>query len=472
MNEKKLIPVIMAGGSGSRLWPLSRTHYPKQFISLVNDDSMLQNTITRLDSLSKSEPIIICNNEHRFMVAEQLRNIGVNNASIILEPVGRNTAPAIALAAFKAISDGNDPLLLVLAADHVITKESAFIESVNKAKDAANDGMLVTFGIVPSHPETGYGYIKQGKHLGNSLFQVEAFVEKPDLETAESYFSSKLYSWNSGMFLFKASTYLSELKKYNPEIYDICKLAIASTYSDLDFIRISKDIFDKCPDDSIDYAVMEKTDKAIIVPMDAGWSDVGSWSALWGIHNKDEAGNACRGDVLLDSTTNSYIYAQNKLVTTVGVSDLVIVETKDAILVAHKDKVQNVKNIVNRLKDMGRNEYQHHLDIYRPWGKHEQIAEGDRYHVKKITVRPGEKTATQIHYHRAEHWIVVSGTAKVLNGDETYLVSENQSTYIPIGSPHSFENPGRVDLELVEVRTGNYLSEDDIVRIGTDGEGY
>ncbi|WP_289844301.1 mannose-1-phosphate guanylyltransferase/mannose-6-phosphate isomerase [Photobacterium phosphoreum] len=467
-----MIPVIMAGGSGSRLWPLSRTHYPKQFISLVNDDSMLQNTITRLDSLSKSEPIIICNNEHRFMVAEQLRNIGVNNASIILEPVGRNTAPAIALAAFKAISDGNDPLLLVLAADHVITKESAFIESVNKAKDAANDGMLVTFGIVPSHPETGYGYIKQGKHLGNSLFQVEAFVEKPDLETAESYFSSKLYSWNSGMFLFKASTYLSELKKYNPEIYDICKLAIASTYSDLDFIRISKDIFDKCPDDSIDYAVMEKTDKAIIVPMDAGWSDVGSWSALWGIHNKDEAGNACRGDVLLDSTTNSYIYAQNKLVTTVGVSDLVIVETKDAILVAHKDKVQNVKNIVNRLKDMGRNEYQHHLDIYRPWGKHEQIAEGDRYHVKKITVRPGEKTATQIHYHRAEHWIVVSGTAKVLNGDETYLVSENQSTYIPIGSPHSFENPGRVDLELVEVRTGNYLSEDDIVRIGTDGEGY
>lgn len=467
-----IIPVIMAGGSGSRLWPLSRTHYPKQFIPLVNNDSMLQNTISRLDSLSKSEPIIICNDEHRFMVAEQLRNIGINNASIILEPIGRNTAPAIALAAFKAISDGNDPLLLVLAADHVIAKESAFIESVNKAKDAANDGMLVTFGIVPTHPETGYGYIKQGKHLGNSLFQVEAFVEKPDLETAESYFSTNLYSWNSGMFLFKASTYLSELKKYNSEIYDICKLAIASTYSDLDFIRISEEIFNKCPDDSIDYAVMEKTDKAVVIPMDAGWSDVGSWSALWDVHNKDEGGNACRGDVLLDSTTNSYIYAQNKLVTTVGVSDLVIVETKDAILVAHKDKVQNVKNIVNRLKDIGRNEYQHHLDIYRPWGKHEQIAEGDRYHVKKITVRPGEKTATQIHYHRAEHWIVVSGTAKVLNGDETYLVSENQSTYIPIGSPHSFENPGRVDLELVEVRTGNYLSEDDIVRIGTDGEGY
>lgn len=467
-----ITPVIMAGGSGSRLWPLSRTHYPKQFIPLVNEDSMLQNTITRLYSLSKSEPIIICNDEHRFMVAEQLRNIGINNASIILEPVGRNTAPAIALAAFNAISDGNDPLLLVLAADHVITKESAFIESVNKAKDAANDGMLVTFGIVPTHPETGYGYIKQGKHLGGSLFQVEAFVEKPDLETAESYFSTKLYSWNSGMFLFKASTYLNELKKHNHEIYDICKLAIASTYSDLDFIRISEEIFNKCPDDSIDYAVMEKTDKAIVVPMDAGWSDVGSWSALWDVHNKDEGGNACRGDVLLDSTTNSYIYAQNKLVTTVGISDLVIVETKDAILVAHKDKVQNVKNIVNRLKDIGRNEYQHHLDIYRPWGKHEQIAEGERYHVKKITVRPGEKTATQIHYHRAEHWIVVSGTAKVLNGDETYLVSENQSTYIPIGSPHSFENPGRVDLELVEVRTGNYLSEDDIVRIGTDGEGY
>ncbi len=274
------------------------------------------------------------------------------------------------------------------------------------------------------------------------------------------------------MFLFKASTFLNELKKFNSEIYDICQSAIASTYSDLDFIRIPKDIFEKCPDDSIDYAVMERTDKAIVVPMDAGWSDVGSWSALWDVQNKDDFGNACRGDVILDATTNSYIYAQNKLVSTVGVSDLVIVETKDAVLVAHKDKVQNVKNIVKQLKELGRNEYQQHLDIYRPWGKHEQIAEGERYHVKKVTVRPEKKTATQIHYHRAEHWIVVSGTAKVLNGDKEYLVSENQSTYIPIGSPHSFENPGKFNLELVEVRTGNYLSEDDIVRIGDEGEGY
>ncbi|RDL31283.1 mannose-1-phosphate guanylyltransferase/mannose-6-phosphate isomerase [Photobacterium damselae] len=467
-----ILPVIMAGGSGSRLWPLSRTHYPKQFIPLVNNDSMLQNTLTRLDSLSKAEPIVICNNEHRFMVAEQLRNIDIDNASIILEPVGRNTAPAIALAAFKAIKDGNDPMLLVLAADHVIMNEQSFIESINKAKEAANDGMLVTFGIVPTHPETGYGYIKQGKQLGSSLYQVEAFVEKPDLKTAESYLSSKSYCWNSGMFLFKASTYLNELKKFNSEIYDICQSAIESTYSDLDFIRIPKDIFEKCPDDSIDYAVMECTDKAIVVPMDAGWSDVGSWSALWDVQNKDDFGNACRGDVILDSTTNSYIYAQNKLVSTVGVSDLVIVETKDAVLVAHKDKVQNVKNIVTQLKELGRNEYQQHLDVYRPWGKHEQIAEGERYHVKKVTVRPGEKTATQIHYHRAEHWIVVSGTAKVLNGGDEYLVSENQSTYIPIGSPHSFENPGKFNLELVEVRTGNYLSEDDIVRIGNEGEGY
>ncbi|WP_305459251.1 mannose-1-phosphate guanylyltransferase/mannose-6-phosphate isomerase [Photobacterium leiognathi] len=467
-----ITPIIMAGGAGSRLWPLSRTHYPKQFIPLVNNDSMLQNTITRLGSLSKSDPIVICNNEHRFMVAEQLRNIDIDNARIILEPVGRNTAPAIALAAFKAIKDGSDPMLLVLAADHVITNEESFIGSINKAKEAANDGMLVTFGIVPTHAETGYGYIKKGNQVGSSLYQVEAFVEKPDLRTAESYLSSKLYCWNSGMFLFKASTFLNELKKFNSEIYDICQSAIASTYSDLDFIRIPKDIFEKCPDDSIDYAVMERTDKAIVVPMDAGWSDVGSWSALWDVQNKDDFGNACRGDVILDATTNSYIYAQNKLVSTVGVSDLVIVETKDAVLVAHKDKVQNVKNIVKQLKELGRNEYQQHLDIYRPWGKHEQIAEGERYHVKKVTVRPGEKTATQIHYHRAEHWIVVSGTAKVLNGDKEYLVSENQSTYIPIGSPHSFENPGKFNLELVEVRTGNYLSEDDIVRIGDEGEGY
>ncbi|WP_154140331.1 mannose-1-phosphate guanylyltransferase/mannose-6-phosphate isomerase [Photobacterium damselae] len=467
-----ITPIIMAGGSGSRLWPLSRTHYPKQFIPLVNNDSMLQNTINRLDKLSKAQPIVICNNEHRFMVAEQLRELDVKNASIILEPIGRNTAPAIALAALQAISDGQDPLLLVLAADHVITNEQAFIDSVNNAVVAAESGMLVTFGIVPKHPETGYGYIKQGQEVGLGLYNVESFVEKPNLEKAQEYLKSGLFSWNSGMFLFKASTYLGELKKYNVEIYETCQNAMSSSFSDLDFIRISKEIFEKCPDDSIDYAVMEKTDKAVVLPMDAGWSDVGSWSALWDVHQKDDNGNACRGDVILDSTSNCYIYGQSKLVATVGIDDLVIVETKDAILVANKNKVQDVKNIVNRLKMQNRTEYQKHQDIYRPWGKHEKIADGERYHVKKVIVRPGEKTATQIHYHRAEHWVVVSGTAKVTNGDKTYLITENQSTYIPVGSAHSFENPGKVNLELIEVRTGSYLAEDDIVRIGKDGEGY
>ncbi|WP_318443406.1 mannose-1-phosphate guanylyltransferase/mannose-6-phosphate isomerase [Photobacterium leiognathi] len=468
----KIKPVIMAGGSGSRLWPLSRTHYPKQFISLVNNDSMLQNTISRLDKLPKTEPIIICNNEHRFMVAQQIRELGINNANIILEPVGRNTAPAIALAAFEAMKDGDDPFLLVLAADHVIQDENNFINSINRAIPAVESDLLVTFGIIPTHAETGYGYIKQGKKFADDLFEVDAFVEKPTLEVAKQYLNSGEYSWNSGMFLFKASTYLNELKKYNLEIYNICHNAILSSYTDLDFIRIRKELFECCPDKSIDYAVMEKTDKAVVLPMDAGWSDVGSWSALWDVHNKDENGNAYRGDVILDSTSNSFIYSQNKLVTTVGVDNLVIVETKDAILIANKDKVQDVKNIVSRLKQENRIEYQKHLDVYRPWGKHEHIAEGERYHVKKVTVRPGEKTATQIHYHRAEHWVVVSGTAKVINGNEIYLVSENQSTYIQIGSPHSFENPGKVNLELIEVRTGNYLSEDDIVRIGSEGEGY
>lgn len=470
--KNKITPVIMAGGSGSRLWPLSRTHYPKQFISLVNDDSMLQNTINRLDKLSKDQPIVICNNDHRFMVAEQLRELDVKNASIILEPIGRNTAPAIALAALQAISGGQDPLLLVLAADHVITNEQAFIDSVNNAVMAAERGMLVTFGIVPTHPETGYGYIKQGDSFDNGIFAVEAFVEKPDFKTAQHYLEQGTYSWNSGMFLFKASTYLSELKKYNSSIFDICQVAMSSSYTDLDFIRISKELFSQCPDDSIDYAVMEKTDKAVVIPMDAGWSDVGSWSALWDVHEKDGNGNATRGDVILDSTSNSYIYAQNKLVTTVGVDNLVIVETKDAVLVANKDKVQDVKNIVNQLKQQERSEYRQHREVFRPWGKHDQVAEGDRYHVKKIVVRPGEKTATQRHYHRAEHWIVVSGTAKVTNNDEVYLITENQSTYIPVGAAHSFENPGKVNLELIEVRTGSYLAEDDIERIGTDGEGY
>lgn len=467
----KIIPIIMAGGSGSRLWPLSRTHYPKQFISLVNENSMLQNTLLRISNLETLNPIVICNNEHRFMVAEQLREINITPDGVILEPVGRNTAPAIALSAFQAISNGDDPLLLILAADHVIKNNSAFINSIEQAIKAAENDMLVTFGIVPTHPETGYGYIKQGELYEDAIYKVDSFIEKPNLEIANKYIQDNCYCWNSGMFIMKASIYLSELKKHNKSIYDVCKKAFESAYSDLDFIRIPEDIFSECPNESVDYAVMEKTDKAVVIPMDSGWSDVGSWSALWNIECKDINGNAVRGDVILDSTSNSYICAQNKLVATVGVENLIIIETQDAILVAHKDKVQNVKNIVDELKSKNRSEYLQHKEVYRPWGKHDQIAEGERYHVKQVIVRPGEKTAKQIHYHRAEHWIIVSGTAKVTNGDRSYLVTENQSTYIPVGAAHSFENPGKVNLELIEVRTGTYLKEDDIERIGT-GEGY
>lgn len=467
-----ILPVIMAGGSGSRLWPLSRTHYPKQFIPLVNEYSMLQNTVTRLEQLSTFSPIVICNNEHRFMIAEQLREMNINDSSIILEPIGRNTAPAIALAAFKAISNGDDPLLLVLAADHVIKDKLAFTDAVNLAIPEAIKGRLITFGIVPKHAETGYGYIKQGQAISDELYHVEAFVEKPDFITAKNYLHHGGYCWNSGMFLFKASVYLEELKKFNPDIYSICEKAVKSSFTDLDFIRIHEEIFEQCPDDSIDYAVMERTDKAAVIPLDAGWSDVGSWSALWDVQSKDNNDNVTQGDVLVDSVSNSYIYSQDKLIAAVGVDNLVIVETKDAVLVANKDKVQDVKNIVNQLKQDGRPEFRQHQEVYRPWGKHDQIAEGNRYHVKKVVVRPGEKTATQIHYHRAEHWIVVSGTAKVTNGNETYLVTENQSTYIPVGAAHSFENPGKVNLELIEVRTGSYLAEDDIERMGTEGEGY
>ncbi|WP_458047978.1 mannose-1-phosphate guanylyltransferase/mannose-6-phosphate isomerase [Providencia hangzhouensis] len=467
-----IVPVILAGGSGSRLWPLSRTQYPKQFIPLVNKDSMLQNTLHRINELSNSSPIVICNNDHRFMVAEQLRDINITSASIILEPVSRNTAPAIALAALKAMEEENDPLLLVLAADHVITNIEAFNKIVLSAQNAAEENMLITFGVIPTHAETGYRYIKQGKKLSSNLFEVDEFVEKPDIETANSYLTSGSFSWNSGIFLFKASTYLDELKKYSPKIFHCCCNAMNSAYDDLDFIRISKDIFSDCPNDSIDYAVMEKTRKAAVIPMSVGWSDVGSWSALWDVQNKDSNGNVIRGDTLIENSTNSYIYAKNKLVAAIGVNDLIIVETKDAVLVVNKNHVQDVKNIVNILKQQNRTEYLRHLEIFRPWGKHEHIADGERYHVKKVIVRPGEKTATQIHYHRAEHWIVVSGTAKVKNGSSEYLITENESTYIPIGSPHSFENPGKIDLEIIEVRTGQYLSEDDIKRIGTEGEGY
>ncbi|KQH83639.1 mannose-1-phosphate guanyltransferase [Vibrio furnissii] len=467
-----ILPVIMAGGSGSRLWPLSRSLYPKQFISLASEKTMLQETISRLDGLEHQAPMLICNNEHRFIVAEQLRQQKMQHGGIILEPVGRNTAPAIALAALQALKNGEDPLLLVLAADHVIQQPLAFTQAMEQAVKPAEQGMLVTFGIVPTAPETGYGYIKQGELIDDFGYRVERFVEKPDLDTAVGYLENGGYYWNSGMFLFKASRYVEELKQHRPDILEACERAIDGSRKDLDFIRLDEESFIECPDDSVDYAVMEKTSDALVVPMDAGWSDVGSFSALWEISEKDTSGNVAIGDVIIDQTSNSYVYAQNKLVSTVGVDNLVIIETKDAVLVADKNKVQDVKNIVNVLKAQQRSECDQHREVYRPWGSHDEIAEGERFHVKHLRVKPGEKTALQMHHHRAEHWVVVQGTAKVTNGEKSYLVSENQSTYIPLGSSHRIENPGKVDLHLIEVRSGSYLEEDDIVRLEEYGVGY
>lgn len=467
-----LIPVIMAGGSGSRLWPLSRSLYPKQFISLASDKSMLQETIARLSGLDHQAPLLICNQEHRFIVAEQLRQQRIQHGGIILEPVGRNTAPAIALAALHAIKSGDDPLLLVLAADHVIQNQVAFRKAVSNAIKPAQDGMLVTFGIVPTAAETGYGYIKQGEAIGETAYRVAQFVEKPNLTTAEQYLASGEYYWNSGMFLFKASRFLEELKMHRPDILQACEVSMQGSRQDLDFIRLEEEAFAECPDDSVDYAVMEKTQDALVVPMDAGWSDVGSFSALWEVSSKDEDGNVAVGDVIAEQTCNSYIYAQDKLVSTVGVDNLVVIETKDAVLVANKDKVQDVKNVVNQLKALQRRECEQHREVYRPWGSHDEIAEGERYHVKHLQVKPDEQTALQMHHHRAEHWVVVQGTAKVTNGDKSYLVSENESTYIPLGSAHRISNPGKVDLHLIEVRSGSYLEEDDIVRLEEYGVGY
>uniref|UniRef100_UPI004047B8AF mannose-1-phosphate guanylyltransferase/mannose-6-phosphate isomerase n=1 Tax=Vibrio anguillarum TaxID=55601 RepID=UPI004047B8AF len=460
-----ILPVIMAGGSGSRLWPLSRQQFPKQFLTLLGNDSMLQTTAQRLKGIEHAPALVICNEEHRFSVAEQFRANAIPTSGIILEPVGRNTAPAIALAAMQVINKGDDPLLLVLAADHVIKDEAAFCASVEQAVPFAQADKLVTFGIVPTAPETGYGYIKRGGVQGDDAgFSVSQFVEKPNLATAQDYLASVEYYWNSGMFLFKASTYLAELKTHRPDMFSACEQAMAATQADLDFIRVDKAAFEACPDDSIDYAVMEKTTQAVVVPMDCGWSDVGSWSALWEVSNKDENGNACRGDVINVDTRNTYVHATEKLVTTIGLDDVVVVETKDAILVAKQSEVQQVKKIVEQLKAEDRSEWQHHREVYRPWGKYDSIDNGERFQVKRITVKPGEKLSIQMHHHRAEHWIVVTGTAKVTNGDKELLLTENQSTYIPVGVIHALENPGKVPLELIEVQSGSYLGEDDIVR--------
>ena len=457
MSEIKA--VIMAGGSGTRLWPLSRAAHPKQFLALHGDDTMLQATFKRLDGLDIQSSVTICNEEHRFFVAEQLREID-KLGLIILEPVGRNTAPAIALA---ALSSQEDPLLLILPADHVIQDEASFTKTLEDAVPLAQSGKLVTFGIVATNPNTGYGYIKKGESQ-SSGFSVEAFVEKPSFEVAKEYLKCGDYFWNSGMFLFKASRYLEELKKHRPDIYEACHLSMKDTSKDNDFLRVNEAAFCACPSESIDYAVMEKTDASVVVPMDAGWNDIGSWSSLWDISKKDCNGNAAQGDVMLHDVNNSYIRTDEQLVAAIGVGDLVIVSTKDVLIVAHKDSVQDVKVVSEKIKSESRPEWKHHREVYRPWGKYDSIDIGARYQVKRITVKPGAKLSLQMHHYRAEHWVVVSGTAKVTNAGKTFVLSENESTYIPLGVVHALENPGKVDLELIEVQSGSYLGEDDIVR--------
>jgi mannose-1-phosphate guanylyltransferase len=460
-----IFPIIMAGGSGSRLWPLSRQLNPKQFLPMADADfSMLQATVQRLEGLDAALPRLICNEQHRFLAAEQMRLLGIEQAKILLEPVGRNTAPAIALAALQVCSEAEDPVLLVLAADHLIQDIQAFQASIQTALPLAEAGKLVTFGIVPTHPETGYGYIEKGDNVGSSGYLVSRFVEKPDLLTAQEYLASGSYFWNSGMFMFRARRYLEELERFRPDILAACREALAGGSQDMHFTRVDQAVFAACPEDSVDYAVMEKTADAVMVSLDAGWSDIGSWSALWEVSEKDEQCNVFKGDVLDQNSRNTYVHADSRLVATIGVEDLIIVETKDAVLVAHKNHVQDVKKIVEQLKNDSRNEHINHREVYRPWGVYDSIDNGHRYQVKRITVKPGAKLSVQMHHHRAEHWIVVSGTAKVTNGDKTYLVSENQSTYIPIGQVHALENPGVIPLELIEVQSGSYLGEDDIVR--------
>lgn len=459
----KINPVIMAGGNGTRLWPLSRTQVPKQFLKLDQSEyTLLQSTILRLKNLNCCDPILICNEEHRFLVAEQMREIGVN-ATIILEPVGKNTAPSIALAAIYLEQQIENKLMLVLAADHVITNNIVFERCITEASLLAMQNKLVAFGIVPTHAETGYGYIKTGKQIANG-FEIDKFVEKPDKQTAQDYIDSKKYLWNSGMFVFKAKQYLEELRVHAPDIFEVCDSSMEKLEKDLDFIRIDSEKFDLCRSESVDYAVMERTEHAGVVSLDAGWSDIGSWSALWELSDKDSNGNSLNGDIILHHSKNNYCYSENRLITLLGVDNLIVVDTKDAVLVANKENVQDIKLIVDKLKKDNRKEFFCHREVYRPWGKYDCIDQSNRYQVKRITVNPGQKLSVQMHYHRAEHWIVVSGTAKIHKGKESFLLSENESVYIPLGEVHSLENPGKLPLELIEVQSGSYLGEDDIVR--------
>ena len=464
MTSDKTIPVIMAGGSGTRLWPLSRELFPKQFLALDGQQSMMQATVQRLAGLGTAQPLVICNEAHRFLVAEQLRQLGALGGNILLEPVGRNTAPAVALAALHATANGEDPLLLVLAADHLIQDGTAFQAAVRTALPLAAAGQLVTFGIVAHRPETGYGYIKRGAAVADGAWAVEAFVEKPALAVAQQYLASGDYLWNSGMFCLRASRYLEELGRHRPDILAACRQAIAEPQTDLDFVRVDATAFQACPDESIDYAVMEKTDAAVIVPLDAGWSDVGAFAALWEVLPHDTHGNVHRGDVIAHDSHDNLVFAENALVATVGLHDHVVVQTKDAVMVAPRSRAGEVKQIVAELKARGRNEHQIHREVYRPWGKYDSIDTGSRYQVKHITVQPGAKLSVQMHHHRAEHWIVVSGTARVTLDGQQRLLTENESVYLPVGAVHALENPGKIPLELIEVQVGPYLGEDDIVR--------
>jgi mannose-1-phosphate guanylyltransferase / mannose-6-phosphate isomerase len=466
--EAMLTPVILSGGAGTRLWPLSRELYPKQLLVLTGERTMLQQTALRLEGLGAAAPVIVCNEAHRFLVAEQLRQLGIEPYAMVLEPFGRNTAPAIALAAHAALATATavadaDPILLVLPADHVIRDVPAFHRAVHTASRAAEEGQLVTFGIVPSAPETGYGYIQRGPGEGG-VHRIARFIEKPSAERARELIASGEYYWNSGMFMFRARRYLSELERFAPEIAAACEAAFRGARSDLDFTRIDAQAFDRSPGDSIDYAVMEKTSEAVVVPLDAGWSDVGSWSALHEASESDRHGNVARGDVIWEDSEGCYFYSESRLLAAVGLKDHVVVETKDAVLVAPKTHVQDVKKLVFRLKEKGRYEHSLHREVFRPWGSYDSIENGPRFQVKRLKIKPGATLSLQMHHHRAEHWIVVSGTARITRGDEVFLLEENQSTYIPIGVKHRIDNPGKIPLHIIEVQSGSYLGEDDIVR--------